>query len=137
MAELVRVVIFDSQLTAMNMPGGEVWRWNRQRSVRIGNLARRKAPRRTGALAASVESSWEGSTPTEVVHQVSADAGYAAAVHEGTFPYGPGEPVASRHAGPMHLPPYGRYGYKTAHMVDGQHPQPFLTAALEEVMASL
>jgi len=137
MPDTVRIVIYDSVITAMNQPGGTVWRWAHQKSQRVATLARANCPKRSGELRASIFSEVEASSRNETHMAVSANTDYAAYVHEGTFPYGPTRPVAVRTQPYMRLPPYGRHGWKSKLIVDGQKGQPFLRDALEDIIGTL
>ena len=131
MAGDVRLVIYDSGIAAMSLPGGAIWRWARQRSVRVERTAKAFAPIRTGELRRSIYATYEPSPPKEVIMEVHATAYYAQYVHEGTF--GPILPRSGKF-----LKFKGRDGHNVyARSVSGQRPQPFLTDALLLVMADL
>jgi hypothetical protein len=134
----VHVVIYESRITAWSMPGGMVYKWAYQKRVRLEALAKAGAPKRTGALAASVSGHYD-KVPNGLMMSVSADAGYAAAVHEGTL----GANIRPKNGEYMRLRPgtskrTGRsYGFLYKKRVRGQRPQPFLADALDTVIRGL
>lgn len=131
MADIVRVIVYDSVITAWSLPGGMTWRYARQKAQRTGTLGRAFAPKRSGQMAAGVESHYEGSTRDSVSMVVSAPAP-ALWVHEGT--QGPIRPTAGTY---LRLKPGGGYGVVYAKEVRGQRANPFLAEALDVVIASV
>lgn len=133
----IDVVIYDTVITAMNLPGGMVWKWARQKSQRVSTTAKFLAPKRTGALARSVTSFYEGSSRDQTVVGVSAggpSAPYAIYVVKGT---GGHENYIFPEGKAFKLPPSaGRVGLYRA-WVRGQEANDFLSEALEDVMATL
>lgn len=133
----VRVVIYGAAITAMSLPGGMIYRWTARRVDRIETLATVTAPRRTGAMAASISTDKRKiGRPRHVVMTVNADAP-AAWVHEGTAGgrYGWIYPTHSRK---LHLQPaWGGWPESLQDRVHGQDPQPWLADALRTVMADV
>jgi hypothetical protein len=140
MARDIEVVIYDTVVTAMSQPGGMVWKWARQKSVRTGNTARRMCPVRTGALRSTINSFYEGSTRDQVKVGVSAggpDAPYAKFVIKGTGQRNIDRKIHRTGGGPLGpLPPWPGHGTHVM-WVTGQDANDFLSDALEEVMATL
>lgn len=134
----VDIVIYDSKIAAMSLPGGQIWRWARQRRARVERLAIRKCPRRYGTLASTIRGTYNPGPPEQVIMEIHAGdewvAPYAVWVHEGTH-----GPITSHGSWPMKLRPYPpRYPHTIEkYEVAGQRPQPFLQEALIEVMRSL
>lgn len=130
----VTLVIYDSKIIAMSLPGGPVWRWARQRSKRVERLAKLNVGKRSGRTERSIEASYNAgaSRPHDVVMEVSAGTEYALFHHEGTT--GPITPVGSRF---MVLPAWGPWPTLRATSVRGQRANPFLFDALREVMRDL
>jgi hypothetical protein len=136
----VEVVIYDSVVTAMSQPGGMVWKWARQKSIRTGNTARRMCPVRTGALRSTINSFYEGSTRDQVKVGVSAggpQAPYARFVIKGTGQRNIDRKIYRKDGGPLGPLPWSPYHGTHAQWVTGQDANDFLSDALEEVMATL
>lgn len=132
MADDVRIIIYDSVIDSWSLPGGMVWRWARQRAVRIERLAKLNVKSRTGELARSISVSYETAPPKQVTMNVVAGAAHGLWVHEGTR-----SPIVSLSGGYMVLPPWGPYPMLKKTSVSGQRANPFLADALHEVMRSL
>lgn len=148
MAE-VRVIIYDSRIEAMSLPGGQVYRWGRQRAQHMRTLARRYAGKRTGLLRATMYSEYI-KAPHGAHFFVGTRTGYGVYPHEGTGgqPGGPlfrkrmeGRPgQASKgfwHPGMQHALPGGRWPPVVSGPIRGQRAQKFLTRAMTDVMATL
>ena len=71
------LVIYDSKIIAMSLPGGQTWRWARQRRGRVERLAKMNVRSRTGELARSIYGYYEPAPPNQVVMEVHADADHA------------------------------------------------------------
>lgn len=132
----VTVVVYDSVITAMSLPGGMVWRYGFQKARRTATLARAGAPKRTGQMAASIDAEYEGSERDSATMRVSADAP-ALWVHEGTQGSNPDEKNIKPRGKYLRLSPGGGYGVVYAKAVRGQKAQPFLTDALEAVIRTV
>ena len=141
----VRVVVYDSAIEAMSLPGGQVYKWTRQRAQRIRTLAIKKAPKRTGLLRESIHSRYE-KPANGTIFYVGSDVYYAKWVHEG-HPGSPGfhrlegKPGQASHGiwkpGYQHNLYRGKWPRGTPHGVIGTDPDPYLSSALEEVLAAL
>jgi hypothetical protein len=126
---MARVVIYEPVLTAMSSPGGSVFKWAYQRRKRVERLAKLYAPKATGNMARQITSSYE-KVPNGVIMYVTSPAWYSIYPHEGTAPY--------VHYKKMRIPPLNKTGrpiYTYARA--GQRAKPFLTQALDTVMADL
>ena len=132
MADDVRVVIYDSVITAMNYPGGQVWHWASQRRAKIERLARVFAPSRSGTLKENIFSEWSGSSRDQVQMEVFAAVKYAKWVHEGAY-----GPIYPKEAANLYLPAYGIWSARRVPFVEGQFANPFLVRAMRTVMADL
>lgn len=128
----VQIIIYGSVIASWSLPGGMVWKWARQRAVRIERIAKMNAPVRSGELRRSITSEYEGSLPYQVIMNVYADAEHGLWVHEGTT--GPIRPLYGKI---MTLPPYGAYPQVKARFVRGQDANPFLADALDTVIRDL
>lgn len=109
-----------------------VWRWARQRAVRVERLAKANVHSRTGELARSIHVDYEVAPPKQTVMNVYADAEHGLYVHEGT--HGPIYPTLGKY---LKLPPWGAYGTVWAKSVRGQRANPFLADALDVVIRDL
>lgn len=130
MASSVRVVIYDSEIWRMSLPGGQIFRWTLKRRERVEMKAVMNAPFRTGTLRRSIHGEYHPRSRNHIYMEVHAGAEHGLWVHEGTRP----EITAS---GPWQmgpLPPWGVHDAKYLWVVKGQRPQPFLRDALESVM---
>lgn len=92
MAELiggssVSIVIYDSAITAMNMPGGMVNTYFKDKGSKAAAFAKEMAPKRTGELARSVRREKVQWSRTRVHVRVSARAKHAIWVIKGTGPW--------------------------------------------------
>ena len=134
-----RVIIFESAIDAMHVPGGMVYDEMRDAAREVTFLAQLDAPKRTGQLAAGIRMASERrASRKKVGFYVRSDAPHSFWVHEGTrdqitpttFPY-------------MRLPAFPEMGARgTAprmyrKVVSGQVGQPFLTNNLRYVMAGV
>jgi hypothetical protein len=128
----VDLVIYDSKIIAMSLPGGQTWRWARQRRARVERLAKMNVRSRSGELSRSIHGYYEPAPPNQVIMEVHAEAPHALWVHEGTD-----GPITSESGARMYLPPYGPWSGRRVHQVRGQQANPFLADALEEVMLDL
>lgn len=129
----VRVVIYDSAITAFVLPGGMVYRYTRRRAEAIEVIAKANAPKRTGDLADSIEASWEDSRRDRVRWAVTAHSEHAVFVHEGTRAV-----ITPNDADLLYVhPPWQEWSSRRVRSVSGQPSQPFLADALREVMGGL
>lgn len=80
----VSVVIYDSRITAMNYPGGDVYKYFLHKARTTVALAKVLAPKRTGELARSVRREAPRSGRNHVTMRVSARAKHAIFVIKGT-----------------------------------------------------
>jgi hypothetical protein len=133
MATEVRLVVYDTLIARMSLPGGRTYQWVVGKRRRIENAARAFAPVRTGELKASIRGSYVKSRPNHVVMHVTASAEHALYVHEGTGPWirPTGSKFLRLKPGPNHPNPT----YREA--VRGQRANPFLANALDTVMRGL
>lgn len=129
MAE-VRVVVYDSVITAMSEPGGMVFKWAYQRRQKVERLAKTLAPKRTGHMASKISASYD-KVPNGVVMYVTSPVHYSAWVHEGTRPF--------LSENKMFIPPNPPFWPNASYVYfrRGQRAQPFLRQALEVVIHSL
>lgn len=128
----VRIVVYESKIAAMALPGGQIFRWTKRRRDAVEALAVATCPMRTGSLKASINGVYRPFARNHIrmeVHAGNELADYALWVHEGTraeiTPLGPN---------PMRLRPWPPHGWKSKWVVSGQRAQPFLRNALERVM---
>lgn len=132
MAE-IRLIIYDSGIAAMSLPGGDIYRWTRQRRERVERLSRFKAPVRYGRLKRSIYGNYIPRSPTRIHMEVHAGTDYAVYVHEGV----PGWIIAKSPAG-MNFPAWPPHEAKWKMMaVRGQKANPFLADSLREIMGDL
>jgi hypothetical protein len=132
MATEVRLVVYDTLIARMSLPGGRTYQWFTGRRRRIENNARAFAPVRTGELKAGIRGSYEKSRPNHIVMHVTSTAPYSLFVHEGT------RPRITAGGGYMRLKPgpgHPRPVYRK--QVRGQPANPFLKAALDVAMRGL
>jgi hypothetical protein len=134
-------VVYDSKITAMSLPGGQVWRWAYQRRQRVLHLAKLRCPQgKTGRLRESITAYYDPAAPRDhIIMQVAAETPYAAAVHEGAEPH-----LIYPSKSPRLVFWWEREGRKfvgrvgqPVHHPGIRHPQPFLREALEAVMRDL
>lgn len=130
----VTVVVYDSKITAMNAPGGMVYRYTDHKTESVMRFAKAFAPKRTGRLAGGIRKDVRQTSRDRVVGRVRSTARHSKWVHEGT--YGPIVGKGARHDNMMRLPPYGMYGAKLKAQVAGQRANPFLARALAPGMAA-
>lgn len=129
----IRVVVYDSGIAAMSLPGGDIYRWTRQRRERVERLTRLNAPKRTGRMARSVRGNYIPRSPTRIHMEVHVETEYALYVHEGV----PGWIIAKSPGG-MNLPAWPPHRAKWGlPAVRGQRANPFAANALREVMGDL
>lgn len=135
MAADVEVIIYDSAITAMSLPGGQVWRYGFQKARRTERLAKANVRSRSGYLASQIHAFYEGSQRDQATMVVSADTEYAAAVHEGS---GDAEGlIHPTHHRFLRIDEGGGFGVSYHRSVRGQRANPFLTDALEAVIGTL
>ena len=124
----VRVVVYDSRISAMSLPGGDVYKYTKDKTTRAATYAQIFAPMRSGRLRASIRTDVRGLT-SGTVGRVRATAWHSTWVHEGTGPliYPDGDflwvPVA-KHATKR----------RRREFVRGQTANPFLERALDAAM---
>jgi hypothetical protein len=134
---------------------GEIYALLQDRARRIGNrvanVARRRSPKATGKLAASIMTV-AASAPGFVFADIGTPLNYGIWVHEGTGIYGRGHPIRPTRASVMRfrpgrsigpIRPQGHFhrgrqrsGFVYAKSVRGQVGSPFLTSALSDVVGS-
>lgn len=125
-----RVEVHDSAITAMNLPGGSVFKFVHQIVREAAVTSRAEAPWRTGELANSIEGKRPVTKgPNDVEGRVYAHAEYAKWVHEGTGPYI--FPTSGKY---LRIPPWGRWPGFYARSVRGQEANPFLRRGLRIAM---
>lgn len=100
-----RLVVYDSAIAAMSLPGGQTWRWARQRRNRIERLAKAQVGVRTAELKHSIYGTYEPGRPNQIVMEVWAGTNYALYHHEG---FGPKVMPRGSY---MYLPAYPAGGY--------------------------
>lgn len=125
------VVVFDSKITAMNLPGGQVYRYADHKTESVLRAAKAFAPKRSGRLAGGIRKDVRTTSRDRVVGRVRSTARHSKWVHEGT--YGPIVARGTASHGMMRLPAYqGAPPGKTIlrPRVRGQEANPFLTKAL-------
>jgi len=132
----VRLVIYDSRIAAMSLPGGQIWRFAYQRRTKVERLAKATAPVRTGDLRAGIYATYEPSKPKTVIMEVHSGARHSLWVHEGTAHAGMGY-IRPRSAKRLILP--AGYGHRRHALkkVRGQKPNPWLERSLVAVMRDL
>jgi hypothetical protein len=136
----IDVVIYDTVITSMSQPGGLVWRWARQKSQRVQTLAKAECPVVTGRLRSTIHSFYEGSTRDQVKVGVSAGgpgAPYAKFVIKGTGARNIDRRIYRTDGGPLGPLPVSAFHGTHAQWVTGQHPNDFLSDALDQVMDTL
>jgi hypothetical protein len=121
----VRVVVYDSRIDAMSLPGGDVFRYAQTKARRAAAYAQEFAPVRTGYLRSQIR---HDTRPVAhgAVGRARATAYYSAWVHEGT------DTITN---GPMWVPKR-KMGTLRVWMdeVAGQRAQPFLARGLTAAM---
>lgn len=127
----VFVVVYDSKITAMNMPGGMVYRYIDNKTKGVVRAAKTFVPKRTGHLANTIRKDVRQTSRDRVIGRVRATARYSKWVHDGTR-----TPIVTQGTawhGLMRLPAYkGAPPGKTIlrARVRGQDANPFLARAL-------
>lgn len=150
----VRVNVNEAEIARIfYSPAGPVFEYVQDKTERVRNAAVRKAPRDTGALAASIEAT-VNLYGTRIVGRVGTRLQYGLYQHEGTGIYGPkrapirpvsakalrfkpGRSIGPSRRGARGSSPEARGGWVFAKYVRGTPPNPFLVDALEEVMPGL
>jgi hypothetical protein len=123
----VSVVIYDSKITAMNMPGGMVYRYTDHKTESALIFAKAFAPKRSGHLAGGVRKDVRQTSRDRVVGRVRSTAYYSTWVIKGTT--GPITSTAYPNK-QMVLRPGNGFGWKRKYVVRGQRPNDFLSRAL-------
>lgn len=135
----------------MRTPAGPVYRWAHDMTEAVRNAAVRRAPRDTGALAASIEATLRTYGALQLKGRVGSRLHYASYHMTGTGIYGPKKrpirPVTKkvlrfkpgRGGGPSRrgvggTSPERRGPWVFARQVRGMPKNPFLIEALEEVL---
>lgn len=141
----VKVRLDNAALARLTLPGGMVSRRIDRISGEIALLARLNAPKRTGRLAASIESGQRFANQYGCTFRVKAGASYASYVLHGTggranvirpgFIRDPLGRFAQGGRGWFHLPPGGGYPWVWTRKVHGQNANDFLGRAAKEVLA--
>lgn len=127
----VTVVVYDSKITAMNLPGGMVYRYTDNKTESVLRAAKAFAPKRTGRLVGGIRKDVRTTSRDRVIGRVRSTAPHSTWVHEGT--YGPIEARGTAEHGMMRLPAWkGAPPGVTIlrQRVAGQRANPFLTRAL-------
>lgn len=129
----VSVVIYDSRITAMNYPGGDVYKYFLHKARTTVALAKMYAPKRSGELARSVRRESPRSGRNHVTMRVSARAKHAIFVIKGT---GPWIDVDDTAEGYFWLPKYPRATKRVKYFSDvrGQKANDFLSAAMKAAL---
>jgi hypothetical protein len=129
-------VVYDSKITAMNAPGGQVYAYTRHKTEATLRAAKMFAPKRTGRLAGGIRIDVRQTSPDRVVGRVRATARHSMWVHEGT--YGPitAHTGGRMHDGKLSVPVFiGAKRRMRRAAVAGQRANPFLERALAVGMA--
>ncbi len=129
----VRVFVHQSKIAELNAPGGDVDRFVHRIANRAFILAYAGAPRRSGALQASIDVDRSGSNQYGVNYRVVAGAEHASWVHEGTGPVSADMTLyagAGRHVPAQWMP----WRHARIQHRNGQLPNPFLARALRAAM---
>lgn len=126
----VSIVIYDSAITAMNMPGGMINDYFKDKGGKAAAYAKEMAPVRSGELRRSIRRERVQWSRNRVHVRVSARAKHAIFVIEGT---GPVIPVSTTAEGFFYMP--RRKGSPDRHRyyfdIRGQKPNNFLARAAE------
>lgn len=128
----VTVVVYDSRITAMSMPGGMVFRYTERLTESTVSYAKAFAPKRTGRMAGQIRKDVRP-LRSGTVGRVRSPVPYSVYVHEGT--------------GPFIYPKTGRYlsipqsRYSTGRrklrpFVRGQEANPFLVRAMRAAVGA-
>jgi putative component of toxin-antitoxin plasmid stabilization module len=122
----VRVVVYDSRIDAMSLPGGDIFRYTERKVRQTAIRAKGNVRSRTGRLAGSIRGDVRPLAKGMVVGRVRAGMYYAAWVHEGTT--GPIYPESSSYL----LVPIRKGSTRKMKRawVHGQDANPFLEDAL-------
>jgi hypothetical protein len=121
----VRVVVYDSRIDAMSLPGGDVFLYAQTKARRAAAYAQEFAPVRTGHLRRSIRHDTRP-VANGAVGRARATAYYSAWVHEGT------DTITN---GPMWVPKRKFGTYRVwMNEVSGQRAQPFLARGLTAAM---
>lgn len=130
MGTAMRVVIYDSAITAMTAPGGDVYRYAHRKGQRTTLLAKMNAPKRSGALVRGIRMDIRKTGRDRVVVRVRSQAAHSLFVHEGTT-----GPIYAHNPRGLWVP---RRKYGTSRRwresVNGQKANPFLTRAMDAEM---
>lgn len=84
MATVVRVTIYDSQIAAFFLPGGDTWNWMQRVGFEHMQMAAIEAPSRTNRLRSLHNLALTPVGRNQCRYSVGNYADYAAYVHEGT-----------------------------------------------------
>lgn len=137
MASRVKVTVYYNQIQSMFRETGEVWNFMRATGSQNAALAKRLAPRRTGALRKSIR--WNmgrARAPFECRYTVFSSLDYALYVEEGTRPIimstTPGKNMIVRPR------PYSWYRSPMPRLaVRGQRGQHFLEYSMQMIMTQV
>lgn len=131
----VSVVVYDSRITAMGAPGGDVYRYAASKGSTAAAYAKELAPVRTGRLRASVRREAPRTHRNGTSVRISARAKHAIYVIKGT---GPIIPVSETRRGFFWIPKSRGTGYRVRYYADirGQKANNFLEEALGLAMRS-
>jgi len=124
----VRVVVYDSRINAMSMPGGDIYRYTERKVRQTTIRAKGNVKSRTGRLAGSIRGDVRPLARGMIVGRVRAGMYYAAWVHEGTT-----GPIYPESASYLLVPARKGSARKVKRAwVNGQAANPFLEDALRE-----
>lgn len=136
----VTVVIYDSKITAMNAPGGMVYRYTDNKTKAGVRFAKAFAPKRSGNLANKIEPDVRQTSRDRVVGRVRSRARYSTWVHEGTVQFGLIYPKNGKYLSiprtSAHAWNVKGHGRILKPFVHGQTANPFLERALRAAMAT-
>jgi hypothetical protein len=134
----VTVVVYDSKITAMNAPGGMVYRYADNKADATVRFAKAFAPKRSGRLAGGISKELRQTSKDRVVARIRSRARYSTWVHEGVpgliYPKnGRYLSIPRTKAHPWNATGHGRI---LKPFVRGQTANPFLERALRAGMAT-
>lgn len=139
MASEVRLVVYDTLIARMSLPGGAIFRWTRRRRELVEHLSIAFAPMRSGELKASINGTYNPRPGRfQVRMEVRASAPHALWVHEGTRGLD-GRARIKPHPPNKYLRLSPGNGHPTLYRksVRGQKANPFMRRALTQVMGSV
>lgn len=129
MGYTVAVNIHEMVLSAAHKRGGFIYNFWKNETDVVVRSCQADAPKRTGALAASIRGESLNAGPYKVAFRVRAWSPYALAVHEGTRE---AEMIKGKTPKGMWVPVAPGSAWRSWRQeVHGQDPQPFLTANMD------